>query len=222
VSLQTSPQNNFGNNNITAPKIQDTANAPQNFTHGTVVDCFSTYTPIYTNREVDFDICTFVFVVLTSDMKTSRLASTVLRIFGHSLVAVDTVSSVGRVQYSVILTGDFFMDALLTISKIDAIWAKIVAESSRNPTLYISLVRYTFCDTIQRIANDMYDNKIEIAVCYMPMDRMTTIGTLPSHPHSIPATRAQTLLHCSTANVIVNSVHRHSVASSVLRLLSPD
>ena len=126
-------------------------------------------------------MCTFVFVVLTSD----RLASTVLRIFGHSLAAVDTVSSMGRIQYSVTLTADFFMDALLTISKIDAIWARIVAESPQNPTQCISLVHYTFCDTIQRIASDMYLNKIEIAICYMPMDRMTTIGALPSHSHSL-------------------------------------
>ena len=201
VSVQTHSQNNSGNNNNTVPKPQITPNAPQNSTHGTVVDCFSAYTPVYTNRELDFDMCTFVFVVLASDIKTSRLAATVLRIFGHRVAAVDTVSSMGRIQYSVTLTADFFMDALLAISKIDAIWARIVAESPQNPTLYISLVRYTFCDTIQRIASDLYLNTIEIAVCYMPMDRMTTIGASSPHSHSIQTARIHDFvrkksLHC--------------------------
>ena len=71
VAVQTPSQNNSGNYNKTVPKTQITSNAQQNFTHGTVVDCFSAYTPIYNNRELDFDMCTFVFVVLTSGIETS-------------------------------------------------------------------------------------------------------------------------------------------------------
>jgi len=86
------------------------------------------------------------------------------------------VSSLGRVQFSVALSAEFSVAILLAMSRIDAIWAIIRAGSQHNPTKYVSVLRYIFCDTVQQIANDIYGKSVDISVCYMPMDRMTTIG----------------------------------------------
>jgi hypothetical protein len=143
---------------------------------GGVLDCFSSYTPIYTNRELDLELCSFVFVILSNRVRKRELIAGLDRIFNHRLTSVDVVSSLGRIQFSVTLSAEFSVAILLAMSRIDAIWAIIRAGSLQNPTMYVSVLRYIFCDTVQQIANDIYDNSVDISVCYMPMDRMTTIG----------------------------------------------
>ena len=143
---------------------------------GSVIDCFSSYTPIYTTRELDLQLCSCVFVVLSKDIKKKELLAGLHRVFNHDLASVDAVSSLGRVQFSVTLTAEFSMAILFAISQIDAIWANIRSVSQVNPTMYISMIRYIFCDTVQQIANDIYEGNVDISVCYMPMDRMTIIG----------------------------------------------
>jgi len=143
---------------------------------GGVLDCFSSYTPIYTSRELDLELCSFVFVILSNRVRKQELIAGLDRIFNHRLASVDVVSSLGRIQFSVTLSAEFSVAILLAMSRIDAIWAIIRAGSLQNPTMYVSVLRYIFCDTVQQIANDIYGNNVDISVCYMPMDRMTTIG----------------------------------------------
>jgi len=143
---------------------------------GGVLDCFSSYTPIYTSRELDLELCSFVFVILSNSVRKRELIAGLHRVFNHKLASVDVVSSLGRIQFSVTLSAEFSVAILLAMSRIDAIWAVIRAGSQHNPTMYVSVLRYIFCDTVQQIANDIYGQSVDIAVCYMPMDRMTTIG----------------------------------------------
>ena len=143
---------------------------------GSVVDCFSTYTPVHTSRELDLDVCSFVFVVFSNEMHRKALLAALHRIFNHRLVSVDVVSTLGRIQFSVTLTNDFLVAILFAMSKIDAVWSSLRAVSQQNPTLYLSVARYVLCDSVRQIAHDLYTGKVDISVCYMPMDRMTSIG----------------------------------------------
>jgi hypothetical protein len=141
---------------------------------GSVLDCFSTYTPVYTSR--DLDVCSFVFVVFSNEIQVEAIIAALHRIFNHRLLSVDVMSALGRIQFSVTLSNEFSVAILFAMSKIDAIWSSLRSVSQQNPTLYLSLARYIFCDSVRQIANNLYATKVDISVCYMPMDRMTSIG----------------------------------------------
>jgi len=140
------------------------------------MDCFSAYIPAYTSRELHFDACTFVFVVFSHDVQKAALIAQLQRIFNFNVLSVEVVASQGHVQYTVKLNAVFFRAALLAILHLDAIWSRVRTLAQHNPTLYISLVRYFFGDTMEQIARNMYAGNMHAAVCYMPMDRMTSIG----------------------------------------------
>ena len=143
---------------------------------GSVVDCFSTYTPVQTTRELDLDVCSFVFVVASNEVRRKALLAALHRIFNHRLLSVDVMSTLGRIQFSVTLTKEFAVAVVFAMSKIDAIWSSIRLASQQNPTLYLSVARYVFCDSLRLIAHDLYATKLDVSVCYMPMDRMTSLG----------------------------------------------
>jgi len=145
---------------------------------GSVVDCFSTYTPVHTSRELHLEVCSFVFVVFSNEMRKKDLIAALHRIFNHQLLSVDAVSTFGRIQFSVTLTNEFLVAILFAMSKMDAIWSSLRTVSQQNPTLYLSVARYVFCDSVRQIAHDLYATNLDISVCYMPMDRMTTIGAV--------------------------------------------
>jgi len=143
---------------------------------GTVVDCFSEFTPVFSSRELQFDVCNFVFVVFSKDIRSAAVSGAVMRVFQHKLSSLDVLSSPNRVQYSVTLTREFFLDILSVVSHMYDTWSVIRSHSHNNPTFYASIVRYIFCDTMLRIADDLHANNVDVAVCYLPMDRMTTVG----------------------------------------------
>jgi len=132
--------------------------------------------PAYTSRELNFETCTFAFVVFSHDVQKAALIAQLRRIFNFNVLEVEVVASQGHVQYTVKLNAVFFRAALLAISHLDAIWSRVQTLAQQNPTLYISLVRYFFCDTTEQIARNMHAGNMHAAACYMPMDRMTSIG----------------------------------------------
>jgi len=143
---------------------------------GSVVDCFVEFTPIYYNQELDFEACSFVFVVFSTNIRTTEIQQTVARIFQHHLESVEVVSGFNRIQYSVTLTRTFFLDILAMVANMYEPWSTIRSQTTDNPTFYKSAVRYFFCDAMARIADDIHPGKIDVAVCYLPMDRITTFG----------------------------------------------
>jgi len=154
----------------------NTSSAAQLSMQGTVVDCFSEFTPVFSSRELQFDVCNFVFVVFSKDIRSAAVSGAVMRVFQHKLSSLDVLSSPNRVQYSVTLTREFFLDILSVVSHMYDTWSVIRSHSHNNPTFYASIVRYIFCDTMLRIADDLHANNVDVAVCYLPMDRMTTVG----------------------------------------------
>ena len=161
---------------------------------GTVVDCFSEFTPVFSSRELHFDACSLVFVVFSNNIKSDAVLQAVMRIFQHKLVqsSLDVVSSQNRIQYSITLNHEFFLDILSLVSHTYDTWSAIRSHSQHNPTFYASIVRYIFCDTMLRIADDLHPNNVDVAVCYLAMDRLTTVGK--SSACSIASTRARTAL----------------------------
>ena len=143
---------------------------------GTVVDCFVEFTPIYYNRELDFEVCSFVFVAFSTNIRTVQMRQTVARIFQHTLESVEAIPGFNRIQYSVTLTPKFFLDILVEVSRMHEAWSIIRSQTPDNPTFYESAVRYFFCDAMARIADDIHPGAIDVAVCYLPMDRITTSG----------------------------------------------
>jgi len=143
---------------------------------GTVVDCFLEFTPVFSSRELEFDVCNFVFVVFGKDIKSCVVSEVVMRVFQHKMSSLDVLSSLNRIQYSVTLTHEFFLDILSVVSHVYDTWSVIRSHSQDNPTFYASIVRYIFCDTMLRIAEDLHANNINVAVCYLVMDRMATVG----------------------------------------------
>jgi len=169
----------------TSTTASNTSNTAPNTTpntqlslQGSVIDCFLEFTPVFSSRELEFDMCTFVFVVFSDDVMSDEIASAILRIFRHKDASVDVVPSLKRIQYSVTLTHTFFLDILFVISQMYANWSVIRSQSQDNPTFYASMVRYVFCDTMLRIADDLHATNVDVAVCYLSMDRMTTVGKL--------------------------------------------
>lgn len=154
---------------------------------GTVVDCFLEFTPVFSSRELQFDVCSFVFVVFSKNIKSVAVSEAVMRVFQHKLLqsSLDAVSSLNQIQYSVTLTEEFFLDILSLVSHTYDIWSAIRSDSQDNPTLYASIVRYLFCDTMLRIADDLHPNSVDAAVCYLAMDRMTTVGKSLSLAHNV-------------------------------------
>jgi len=143
---------------------------------GSVVDCFVEFIPMYYNRELDFEVCSFVFVAFSTDIRTTAIQQAIARIFQHTLKSVDVVSGFNRIQYSVTLTAAFFSDILAVITNMYDPWSTVRAETRDNPTFYKSAVRYFFCDTMTRIADDLHPGKVDVAVCHLPMDHITTFG----------------------------------------------
>jgi hypothetical protein len=143
---------------------------------GSVVDCFVEFIPIYYNRELDFEVCSFVFVAFSTNIRTTEIQQAIARIFQHTLKSVDVVSGFNRIQYSVTLTSTFFSDILAVVTNMYDPWSTVRAETRGNPTFYKSAVRYFFCDVMARIADDLHPGKVDVAVCHLPMDHVTTFG----------------------------------------------
>jgi len=165
---------------------------------GTVVDCFLEFTPVFSSRELHFDACSFVFVVFSKNVKSAAVSQAVMRVFQHKLLqsSLDVVSSRNRIQYSVTLTHEFFLDILSLVSHMYDTWSTIRSHSQHNPTFYASIVRYIFCDTMLRIADDLHPNSVDVAVCYLPMDRMTTVGKSSACSIANARARIAVLLFC--------------------------
>lgn len=143
---------------------------------GSVVDCFVEFTPIYYNRQLDFEVCSFVFVAFSTNIRTAEMQQAVARIFQHTLESAEVVTGFNRIQYSVTLTRKFFLDILAVVSHMYEPWSTIRSQTRDNPTFYKSAVRYFFCDAMARIADDLHPGTVDVAVYHLPMDRITTFG----------------------------------------------
>jgi len=143
---------------------------------GSVVDCFSVFVPIYTNRPLLFTDTSFIFVVRSGDVQTHHIVATVARIFNFRSLLIEAIASVGQIQYTIKLTKDFFEVCLHGVSKMSSLWGKLRASSPEAPTLYLSFIRHIFCDTMLRIAVNLYGSHVFFSACYLPMDRHALLG----------------------------------------------
>jgi len=143
---------------------------------GTILDCFVEFTPVYYSRNLDFDVSSFVFVVYSNEIKTSEIKNIVHRIFNHHLDSIDVVSGFNRIQYTILLTPALSSSILLVLSQMGDHWRVIREETANNPTFYASVIRYVFCDVMERTAINVYSVKLDVALCHLPMDTLSVLG----------------------------------------------
>jgi len=143
---------------------------------GSVLDCFVEFTPVYYSRELDFDTSSFVFVVYSNQVKTIEIQKIVQRIFNLQLESIEAVSGFNRIQYSIQLTPTLSSSILLVLSQMNDHWAVIRAETAKNLDFYTTMIRYVFCDVMERIAMDVHSVEFDVALCYLPMDAFSILG----------------------------------------------
>ena len=81
------------------------------------------------------------------------------------------------------------------------LWNQIRTSSPESPTLYLSLIRHIFCDTMLRIATNRHGSDVFFSACYLPMDRHALLGT----PSLLPAPNRVKSTFRNSSNVYKNT-----------------